>query len=179
LTDPLVSRAAEGGLAPRAGLGPNLPGNPVFVERRKRPTPMLSRFTFHGGRRRAHPGEEGYVDLYSRRASVLVLLFFALTVFDAMATVFYIDHIQGSEWNPIADWLLRQGRMVFVLGKGIPTAILLLFVMIHKNFRYGRLALLIGFGFYLLLGIYHLVLQAMSLAIDAGFYLGALRVSAA
>ncbi len=158
--------------APCAGGAPNLPGQPGFVERRQRPTPMVSRFTFLGGRRREYAGEEGYVDVYSHRSAVLVLLFFGLTVFDAMATVYYIDHVQGSEWNPIADWLLQQGRLVFVLGKGIPTALLLLFVMIHKNFRYGRLALLIGFGFYLLLGIYHLVLQAMTLAFDAGYFLG-------
>jgi len=165
LTDPVVPVSA-------GHAAPTLPGQPGFVERRSRPTPMVSRYTFLGGRRREHPGEEGYVDLYSRRSAALVLLFFGLTVFDAIATVYYIDHVHGSEWNPIADWLLQQGRIVFVLGKGIPTALLLLFVMLHKNFRYGRLALLIGFGFYLLLGLYHLVLQVIALAIDAGYHFG-------
>lgn len=132
---------------------------------------MFSRHTLFGGRRRGGE-QEGYVDLYSPRSAALVLLFFGLTVFDAIATVYYIDHVHGSEWNPIADWLLRQGRIFFVLGKGVPTAVLLLFVTIHKNFRYGRTALLLGFSFYLLLGIYHVFLQAMALAIDAGFVLG-------
>lgn len=155
-----------------AGATANTPGGPEFVERRQRPTPMLSRHTFFGGRRRGASDFEGYIDLYSRRSAALVLLFFGLTVFDAIATVYYIDHVHGSEWNPIADFLLRQGRIVFVLGKGLPTALMLLFVMVHKNFRYGRVALLLGFGFYLLLGIYHVVLQSLALAIDAGCFVG-------
>lgn len=160
--------AAGGGHAPAAG---NVPGSPGFVERRRRPTPMLSRYTFVGGRRGGDGDpvpDESYVDQYDRRLALLVLAFFGLTVFDAIATVYYIDHIHGSEWNPIADWLLQQGRTVFVLGKGVPTALLLLFVMIHKNFRYGRVALTIGFGFYFALGIYHVLLQGHALAGELG-----------
>ncbi|MBL8843846.1 MAG: hypothetical protein JNL90_20155, partial [Planctomycetes bacterium] len=107
----------------------NVPGAPGFVERRRRPTPMLSRFTFVGGRRGSDPStppDESYVDVYDARSAILVLVFFGLTVFDAIATVYYIDHVQGSEWNPIADWLLQQGRLFFVLGKGVPTGLLLL-----------------------------------------------------
>jgi hypothetical protein len=148
--------------APRAGL----------VERRKRPTPMLSRYTFFGGRRSAFrtTGEsrDAYVDVYDRRFVALVLVFFALTIFDAIATVYYIDHAHGTEWNPIADWMLRQGRPFFVLAKGVPTGLLLLFVMVHKNFRYGRIALSIGFGFYFLLAIYHVTLQLMACLVESG-----------
>ena len=150
--------------------GPNLPGTPGFVERRKRRTPMVSRYTFFGGRRRDFLSEDdardAYVDVYDRRLAMLVLVFFALTMFDAIATVYYIDHAHGSEANPIADWMLRQGRPYFVLAKGLPTALLLLFVMIHKNFRYGRLALALGFGFYFLLGIYHVTLQVLACLLD-------------
>ncbi len=132
---------------------------------------MLSRWSFIGGRRGAAAlrPDESYVDVYDTRSAILVLVFFGLTVFDAIATVYYIDHVEGSEWNPVADWLLRQGRIFFVLGKGLPTALLLLFVMIHKNYRYGRVALTIGFGFYFLLGIYHVVLQLMAFAHESGW----------
>jgi hypothetical protein len=137
-----------------------------FVDRRRRPTPMFSRYTFFGGRRRqfasAADAEDAYVDVYNARLTLLVLVFFALTMFDTVATVYYIDHAHGSEWNPIADWMLERGRVFFVLAKGVPTALMLLFVMIHKNFRYGRIALAIGFGFYFLLGVYHVYLQAMA-----------------
>jgi hypothetical protein len=152
--------------ARRAAVDPLVFGAPGFVDRRRRPTPMLSRYTFFGGRRQAfqspHEAEDSYVDLYNTRQVTLVLVFFALTIFDAIATVYYIDHAHGSEWNPIADWMLQRGRIFFVLAKGVPTGLMLLFVMIHKNFRYGRIALAIGFGFYFLLGVYHVFLQAVS-----------------
>ena len=136
---------------------------------------MVSRFTFFGGKRKqARSPEETrdtYVDVYDSRLVVLVLVFFGLTVFDAIATVYYIDHARGTEANPIADWMLRQGRPFFVVAKGVPTLLLLLFVMIHKNFRYGRLALAIGFGFYFLLGIYHVALQVLAVLAENGMLL--------
>lgn len=149
---------------------------PGFVDRRRRPTPMVSRYTFFGGRRRTFPSsndaEDSYVDLYGSRLVTLVLVFFALTIFDAIATVYYIDHVHGTEWNPIADWMLRRGRVFFVLAKGIPTGLMLLFVMIHKNFRYGRIALAIGFAFYFLLGLYHVFLQTTAWFFAKGGALG-------
>ena len=91
-----------------------------FVERRQRPTPMLSRYSFSGGRRGEFRSDveasDAYVNVYDARLGVLVLVFFALTMFDAIATVYYIDHAHGSEWNPIAAWMLRQGRGYFVLA---------------------------------------------------------------
>ena len=147
-------------------------GGEAIVDRRKRPTPMLSRYSFVGGRRRDFrsnvEGQDAYVDVYDQPLAALVLVFFALTIFDAIATVYYIDHAHGSEWNPLAAWMLKQGRLYFVLAKGIPTALLLLFVMIHKNFRYGRIALSIGFGFYFLLGIYHVTLQLLACLFESG-----------
>jgi len=155
--------AQERGDAGRSAAGSSTPGSPRFVDRRQRPTRMLSRYTFVGGRRRtfqsATEAEDSYVDLYNSRLVTLVLVFFALTIFDAIATVYYIDHVQGTEWNPIAGWMLNQGRVFFVMAKGVPTGLMLLFVMIHKNFRYGRIALAIGFAFYFLLGVYHVFLQ--------------------
>jgi len=166
---------ADDARPPDANDAANVPGTPGFVERRRRPTPMLSRYSFVGGRRRqflsSEDSQDAYVDVYDRKLATLVLVFFALTIFDAVATVYYVDHAKGSEANPIAEWMLRKGRPWFVLAKGIPTALLILFVMIHKNFRYGRLALAIGFGFYFLLGIYHVTLQVMACLIESGVLL--------
>lgn len=141
-------------------------GEPGFVDRRKRPTPMISRYSLFGGRRRGPSDKRSktdtYVDLYGTRIVALVLVFFTLTVFDAVATVYYVDQVNGTEANPIADWMLRQGRMYFVFAKGVPTLFLVLFVLIHKNFRYGRAAMSVGFGFYLTLAGYHLFLQLLA-----------------
>jgi len=123
---------------------------------------MLSRYTFFGGRRASSAGEGSYVDRYSSLAAGLVLVFFGLTVFDTVATVYYIDCVHGTEFNPIAQWMLDRGRLFFVFAKGAPTLLLLLFVIMHRHFRYGRLALSLGFGFYFLLAIYHLALQVQA-----------------
>ena len=139
---------------------------PRGPDRRQRPTPMISRYTFFGGRRRSGrregEAENVYVDVYSARLVVLLLIFFSLTVVDSVSTLVYLGK-GGRELNPIAQWMIDQGASFFVLFKGALSGLCLLFVMLHKNFRAARTALGIGFAFYLVLGIYHLVLQVKSL----------------
>lgn len=153
---------------------PETPETPEFVERRdrgpdrrRRATPMLSRHTFFGGRRRtggrrAGEDENVYVDVYSPRLILFVLLLFALTVVDSVSTLIYLSK-GGQELNPIAQWMIDRGSHFFVVAKGVLSGLILLFVMLHKNFSYARLALGVGFSFYLLLGVWHLVLQVRAL----------------
>lgn len=127
---------------------------------------MLSRYTFFGGRRRGGrregETENSYVDVYSPRLVALLLVFFGLTVLDSVATLVYLGK-GGQELNPVAQWMIDQGAVFFVVAKGVLSGICLLFVMLHKNFRPARKALALGFAFYLLLGLYHLVLQVRAL----------------
>ena len=150
---PLASAALEG-------------ERPRGPDRRKRATPMLSRYSFFGGRRRSgrRDGEveDVYVDVYSKRLTVLLLIFFTLTVADSVLTLVYLGK-GGREFNPVAQWMIDQGAVFFVLFKGVLSGLCLLFVMLHKNFKPARLALGIGFSFYFLLGVYHLVLQVMAM----------------
>lgn len=132
------------------------------LDRRRRPTPMLSRYSLLGGRRR-HPRrdrerEGAFVDLYSRRLALLLLTFFLLTVFDSVATLYYLRK-GGTELNPIANWMIQHGPVEFVVLKGSLTAVCVLFVLLHKNFRYARVAIAVGFLFYFGLALYHIVLQ--------------------
>jgi len=139
---------------------------PRGPDRRKRATPMLSRYTFFGGRRkdgrRRGEQENVYVDVYSPRLVALLIVFFALTVIDSVSTLVYLGK-GGRELNPIAQWMIDQGGSFFVIMKGVLSGVCLLFVMLHKNFRPARTALAVGFTFYLLLGVYHLVLQIQAL----------------
>jgi hypothetical protein len=139
---------------------------PRGPDRRQRATPMLSRYTFHGGRRkggrRDGEVENIYVDVYSPMLVGLLVVFFALTVIDSVSTLIYLGK-GGQELNPIAQWMIDQGPLFFVLAKGILSGLCLLFVMLHKTFKPARLALGVGFAFYFLLGGYHLVLQIMAL----------------
>ena len=135
------------------------------VDRRQRPTPVLSKYSFFGGRRRAprrdDEREGAFIDVYSSRLAALLLLFFALTVFDSVATLFYLRK-GGTEMNPIAQWMIDQGNIEFVLYKGVLTGVCVLFVLLHKNFRYARYAIGVGFSFYFVLAIYHIVLQVQA-----------------
>ena len=135
-------------------------------DRRQRPTPMISRYTFFGGRRQGgrREGEtEGtFVDVYGPRLVLLLLVFFALTVLDSVSTLVYLGK-GGQELNPIAQWGIDQGPYFSVIWKGLLSGACLLFVMLHKNWSAARLALGIGFAFYTLLGLYHLVLQLLAL----------------
>ena len=135
-------------------------------ERRKRPTPPLSVFSFWKGRRMyvdpKYTRDGAYVDLYSVRLAVLLLIFFFFTVVDSVSTLVYLEK-GGREVNPIAQWMIDQGDAFFILAKGVVSGICILFVMIHKNFRYSRIALFIGFFVYLTLVIYHIVLQIKAL----------------
>jgi hypothetical protein len=131
-------------------------------DRRKQPTPAFSRYTFFGGRRYYHRRTEEragtYVDLYSRNLVFFLLIFFTLTVIDSVSTLIYLDK-GGREFNPLAQWMIDQGDNFFILCKGGLTALCILFIMIHKNFKYSRFAIFTGFSFYFLLTIYHIVLQ--------------------
>ncbi|MHC4945573.1 MAG: DUF5658 family protein [Planctomycetota bacterium] len=132
------------------------------LDRRKQPTPALSRYTFIGGRRfhhrRAQEATGAYVDLYSQKLVLFLLIFFTLTVIDSVSTLIYLEK-GGREFNPVAQWMIDRGDTFFILCKGILTAICILFIMVHKNFKYSRFAIFTGFSFYFLLTIYHIVLQ--------------------
>lgn len=131
-------------------------------DRREKPTPFISRYTFFGGKRHHHrrdvEGVCSYVDLYNQRLVIFLLIFFVLTVIDSVSTLVYIDK-GGKELNPIAQWMMDQGDYFFIMVKGVLTGICIIFVMMHKNFKYSRLAIMIGFSFYFALAIYHMVLQ--------------------
>ena len=147
-------------------LPPPMEFRPRGPDRRRCPTPMLSRYTFLGGRRkegrRRGEQENAYVDVYSPKLVALLVVFFALTIIDSVSTLVYLGK-GGRELNPIAQWMIDQGGSFFMVLKGMLSGVCLLFVMLHKNFRPARTALAVGFTFYLLLGLYHLVLQIQAL----------------
>jgi len=134
-------------------------------DRRQQPTPIVSRYTFLGGRRRGgrRDGEveDQFIDVYRPAIVYLLLFFFALTVVDSVSTLVYLGK-GGREMNPVAQWMIDQGSTFFVVMKGVLSGLCLMFVMLHKNFKAARIALGLGFGFYFLLGVYHLVLQVLA-----------------
>lgn len=130
-------------------------------DRRRAPTPRLSRYSFLGGRRRAarrqEEAEGAFVDRYSTR---MWLLLTWIAVMNAGDSFFTLLHLQsgGVELNPVAEAMLRTGRAGFVLLKSVLIAVPLLVLCIHKNFPLARLGLWTAAGTYTALLIYHLSL---------------------
>lgn len=117
------------------------------TERRKKPTPFMSRYWLRGRRRRAgrRDGDNRhvYVDRYTRveTAAVLWLVFASLT--DLGLTLLHIGD-GGGEANPIMAWfLVRGGATGFVLAKLALTAVPVLFLLLHARFR-GAWPALVG-----------------------------------
>lgn len=131
-------------------------------DRRKRPTPRFSRFTWFGGMRRSggrRPGEsEGaFVDQYSGR---LVFAMALVAVLNSLDSFFTLLHLQagGIELNPVAESMLRTGRLSFVLLKALLIIVPLAVLTMHKNFKLARVGIWSAAGAYGVLVLYHLSL---------------------
>ena len=130
-------------------------------DRRKQPTPRFSRFTFLGGRRkhvrRPKEVEGSYVDRYRTRVVLAVAWVALMNIGDSFFTLWHLQS-GGIELNPVAEQLLRTGRLGFVFWKSALIAGALLVLVLHKNFWLARVGLWVSAGAYTLLNIYHLSL---------------------
>lgn len=130
-------------------------------DRRERPTPRLSRYSFLGGRRsavrRSDEREGSFVDRYSLRLWLMVSWVALMNVADSYFTLVHLQ-AGGIELNPVAAWLLETGRARFVAYKSLMIGIALVVLCIHKNFFLARVGLWTAAGAYTLLFAYHLSL---------------------
>jgi hypothetical protein len=96
------------------------------------------------GRRRG-PRREGdesqvYVDRYSSREWLLVLLLVGLSCLDMVLTLIYLDQ-GGEEANPLMAWALEHGEHVFMTIKIGITVLGALVLLLHVRFRLVRVCL--------------------------------------
>ena len=130
-------------------------------DRRRVPTPRLSRFSFFGGRRgrfrRQDEREGSFVDVYGTRLWMILLWVALMNVADSYFTLVHLQ-AGGVELNPVAAALLAGGRKTFVVGKSALIALALLVLCVHKNFFLARVGILVSAGAYTALLAYHLLL---------------------
>lgn len=130
-------------------------------DRRDQPTPRFSKYSFLGGRRRKvrrNEEREGtFVDRYSLRLWIMAVWVCLMNVGDSYFTLVHLQ-AGGVELNPIADWLLEQGRAPFVLYKSALITLAVLVLCVHKNFYLARIGLWVASGTYTVLVLYHLSL---------------------
>ncbi|MDH3592970.1 MAG: DUF5658 family protein [Planctomycetota bacterium] len=134
------------------------------IDRRKRPTPIFSRYTFIGRRKGGRRGEESdniYVDRYSGSEWFLVIGVLVLSVLDMVFTLIHLD-AGGTEANPIMDWTLTAGGYpLFKAVKLITTVLGLSVLLVHVRFRRVKSLLKITFAIYAALFIFHLYIAFM------------------
>ncbi len=132
-------------------------------DRRKRPTPIMSRYTVVGGKRQTIRRDEDkkkhlFVDLYSTRLLVVVILLLGLSCLDAFLTLELIDKGKVVEANPIMAYFLEYGILPFTVIKFTITASALMVLCVFKNVNITRIGiplaikvylLVIGYEFYL------------------------------
>jgi hypothetical protein len=144
------------------------------VDRRGRPTPMLSRYVFFGGRRR-HVRRDGeregaFVDVRGAGVLVLVLGIVALNLLDAWFTLLFLSH-GGTELNPVVQLVLDMGGhpWPFLLLKTVGIGVACAFLALTQNFRPARIGLWVVFLGYAALLVWHLhLLRELDSAIAAG-----------
>jgi len=129
-------------------------------DRRSRGTGPFGALRGWQRRRRGRRTEDRnfYVDVFSRRDVALLCLIFGLNLLDAGFTLLYLSQ-GGSEGNPAMAHLLDISPTVFLLQKCFVVGLWLVFLIVHKNFRFARIGLRMLLGLYLGVFVYHLVLQ--------------------
>ena len=110
----------------------------ILKDRRKQPTPALSRFTVRGRRRSFRRKEEqkrgGYVDRYGSGLLFLIVLIVGLNVTDAWLTMTILED-GGWETNPIVSSVIQLYGDKFWIWKFAIVSIPLILLCLHSKFR--------------------------------------------
>lgn len=123
-------------------------------DRRKRPTPMWSRYVFFGGRRRHVRRDEeregAFVDVHGPGVFVVILAIVGLNLLDAWFTLLFLSH-GGKELNPIVQYVLdfESHPWPFVALKTLGIGAACMFLAMTRNFtaaRYGLWAVFLGYS---------------------------------
>lgn len=135
----------------------------LILDRRKCPTPIISKYTFYGGRRKSVRREREkkvfiYVDLYSTRLLIAVMSVLLLSCLDAYLTLELIGKGHVVEANPIMAFFLNYGTTPFTVVKFTITAFCLIILCLFKNVKVTRICLPFAIKMYILVIAYEFYL---------------------
>lgn len=138
----------------------------TLCDRRKCPTPAFSKYTFYGGKRktirRGHDKKTHiFVDIYSTRLLIVILLLLALSCLDAFLTLTLIEKGLVVEANPIMAFFLNYGVLPFSLIKFATTSAALIMLCLFKNVKITRIGLPVAINIYLAVIIYEIYIYMM------------------
>lgn len=131
------------------------------MDRRARPTPFLSRYTFTGGRRKTVRRETDkrrhiFVDLYETKLFIGILVLLTMNVLDGFFTLLLVRENIIIEANPLMAFFLDYGQASFFWVKYLLMAVSLLIICIFRSFRFSRVALIGSLFVYSVVISYHL-----------------------
>ena len=111
----------------------------TIKDRRRQPTPGISRFTLRGRRKTFRRKEDqergGYVDHYHSGLLILLTLALGFTVLDAFFTMMILDD-GGWEINPVVRSVIQLYGDRFWIWKFVIVSTCLTLLCIHSKFRF-------------------------------------------
>ena len=117
----------------------------VLKDRRVRPTPLLSKFTFGGRRgflrRRVDQQRGGYVDRYSSKLFFPLVLIVGLNILDALFTMTILDS-GGREINPLVNSVITLLGDKFWIWKFAIVSVSSIVLCLHIKFRFVKAVIL-------------------------------------
>jgi hypothetical protein len=134
-------------------------------DRRKKATPILSRYTITGRRSKFRRMEEqkkgGYVDRYDVRLFIWALALLSLNILDALFTRIILA-VGGNELNPVMRWVIENYGDDFIAWKFAIISVPIIIVCLHAKFRETK-PVLYFFTFLYSIVVIHQILLIFSL----------------
>lgn len=127
----------------------------------------LSAQLFFPHRRRRSVGRRttdkvGYVDVYDRRTWALAISVVVLSLLDALLTILHLNAGHVTEANPLLAYIIDAGGLSAFLGvKAAMTSLPLALIILHKQWRLGRVAARVCLWSYIAVTLYHLYLAGV------------------
>jgi hypothetical protein len=116
-----------------------------LIDRRKRPTPALSRYTFFGRRRtlrrKVDQKKGGYVDRYDVGLFLLLILIAGLNVLDSVFSKTILNR-GGWEVNPIVRVANELWGDRIWIWKIVAISGILFFLYLHSKFRWVEVGIM-------------------------------------
>ena len=133
----------------------------IEPDRRKQPTPFISRYRFIGGRRRtirreADKGKYAIVEWYSPQLLTALLFLLILSSLDAYFTLTVIKYHGLTEINPVMALYLASGETLFIIGKFLITTVSIFIFCLCSSFFITKLSLASSIIIYLAVVSYEL-----------------------
>lgn len=133
----------------------------IQKDRRKKPTPAITWFTFFGRRRTIRRKEEhqrgGYVDRYSPTLFFFLVLILGLNVLDAFFTMLILD-AKGWEANPVVRSVIELYGTEFWVWKFFIVSFCIALLCLHSKFKLVKEMIILLSGLYTLVIIYQIYL---------------------